>query len=170
MRVLSTLNREDLKPNARVALHRSSHSVVDILPADTDAAALGIGVFVDARKLWYQAPFLTPIFIMFGAAVALTGVFSLRPIDEALAYNETSHALHSVFATIAGFSFTIGAIAFGFFEKSRKGKIACFAAAVIATLLSVLMAFLPDFQGLLQRLMFMATFSWLIIFIPSRAL
>mmetsp|Transcript_9619 Transcript_9619/g.16152 ORF Transcript_9619/g.16152 Transcript_9619/m.16152 type:complete len:417 (-) Transcript_9619:63-1313(-) len=38
VRVLSTLNREDLKPNARVAVHRSSQSVVDILPADTDAA------------------------------------------------------------------------------------------------------------------------------------
>lgn len=38
VRVLSTLNREELKPNARVALHRSSHAVVDILPPDTDAA------------------------------------------------------------------------------------------------------------------------------------
>ena len=38
VRVLSTLNREDLKPNARVALHRSSQAVVDILPADTDAS------------------------------------------------------------------------------------------------------------------------------------
>jgi 26S proteasome regulatory subunit T3 len=38
VRVLSTLNREDLKPNARVALHRSSQSVVDVLPADTDAS------------------------------------------------------------------------------------------------------------------------------------
>ena len=38
VRVLSTLNREDLKPNAQVALHRSSQAVVDILPADTDAA------------------------------------------------------------------------------------------------------------------------------------
>ena len=36
--MLSTLNREDLKPNARVATHRSSGAVVDILPADTDAA------------------------------------------------------------------------------------------------------------------------------------
>lgn len=35
---LSTLNREELKPNARVALHRSSQSVVDVLPADTDAS------------------------------------------------------------------------------------------------------------------------------------
>lgn len=32
------MNREDLKPNAQVALHRSSQSVVDILPADTDAS------------------------------------------------------------------------------------------------------------------------------------
>ncbi len=38
VRVLSTLNREELKPNARVALHRSSQAVVDILPADTDAS------------------------------------------------------------------------------------------------------------------------------------
>jgi len=38
VRVLSILDREDLKPNARVALHRSSQAVVDILPADTDAA------------------------------------------------------------------------------------------------------------------------------------
>ena len=32
------MNREDLKPNARVAIHRASQAVVDILPADTDAA------------------------------------------------------------------------------------------------------------------------------------
>ena len=38
VRVLSTLDREQLKPNARVAIHRSSQAVVDILPADTDAA------------------------------------------------------------------------------------------------------------------------------------
>eukprot|EP00997_Jenningsia_sp_PLL12_P000465 NODE_1069_length_1295_cov_101.816212_g879_i0.p2 GENE.NODE_1069_length_1295_cov_101.816212_g879_i0~~NODE_1069_length_1295_cov_101.816212_g879_i0.p2 ORF type:complete len:101 (+),score=12.07 NODE_1069_length_1295_cov_101.816212_g879_i0:213-515(+) len=38
VRVLSTINREELKPNQRVALHRSSHAVVDILPPDTDAA------------------------------------------------------------------------------------------------------------------------------------
>jgi 26S proteasome regulatory subunit T3 len=38
VRVLSILNRENLKPNARVALHRHSQAVVDILPADTDAA------------------------------------------------------------------------------------------------------------------------------------
>ena len=38
VRVLSTLDREQLKPNARVAIHRQSNAVVDILPPDTDAA------------------------------------------------------------------------------------------------------------------------------------
>eukprot|EP00361_Fabrea_salina_P000118 CAMPEP_0202431772 /NCGR_PEP_ID=MMETSP1345-20130828/6546_1 /ASSEMBLY_ACC=CAM_ASM_000843 /TAXON_ID=342563 /ORGANISM="Fabrea Fabrea salina" /LENGTH=388 /DNA_ID=CAMNT_0049043579 /DNA_START=30 /DNA_END=1196 /DNA_ORIENTATION=+ len=38
VRVLSTLNREQLKPSSSIALHRHSHSVVDILPNETDAA------------------------------------------------------------------------------------------------------------------------------------
>jgi len=36
-RVLSTLNREELKPSASVALHRHAHSVVDILPPEADS-------------------------------------------------------------------------------------------------------------------------------------
>lgn len=36
VRILSTLDREKLKPNVSVALHRHSHSVVDILPPESD--------------------------------------------------------------------------------------------------------------------------------------
>merc|ERR1719223_1457615 len=38
VRVLSTLDREQLKPNASVALHRHSHAVVDILPPEADSS------------------------------------------------------------------------------------------------------------------------------------
>lgn len=37
VRILSTLDREELKPNASVALHRHSHSVVAILPPESDS-------------------------------------------------------------------------------------------------------------------------------------
>merc|ERR1712137_607096 len=37
VRVLSTLDREKLKPNTSVALHRHSHSVVNILPPESDS-------------------------------------------------------------------------------------------------------------------------------------
>ena len=37
MRVLFTINREDLKPNALIATHRSHSScIVEVLPPDTD--------------------------------------------------------------------------------------------------------------------------------------
>lgn len=38
VRILSTLDREKLKPNTSVALHRHSHSVVDILPPESDSS------------------------------------------------------------------------------------------------------------------------------------
>jgi 26S proteasome regulatory subunit T3 len=38
VRVMSTLNREDLKPNTQVAVHKYSGAVVGILPPDTDSA------------------------------------------------------------------------------------------------------------------------------------
>ena len=38
VRILSTLDREQLKPNSSVALHRHSHSVVDILPPESDSS------------------------------------------------------------------------------------------------------------------------------------
>lgn len=38
VRILSTINRELLKPNSSVALHRYSNSVVDVLPSEADSA------------------------------------------------------------------------------------------------------------------------------------
>ncbi len=37
VRVLSTLNRELLKPSGTVAIHKFSHAIVDILPPETDS-------------------------------------------------------------------------------------------------------------------------------------
>ena len=37
VRVLSTINREDLKAGGSVAMHKTSHAVVDILPPEADS-------------------------------------------------------------------------------------------------------------------------------------
>lgn len=47
VRVLSTLNRELLKPGASVALHRISHSLVDVLPPEADSS---IQLLTDSEK------------------------------------------------------------------------------------------------------------------------
>ena len=58
MRILSTLDREQLKPNVSVALHRHSHSVVDILPPESDSTiqvreglCTGLYGFVSYREI-----------------------------------------------------------------------------------------------------------------------
>ncbi|KAL6580225.1 26s proteasome regulatory subunit 6B [Orobanche minor] len=38
VRILSTINRELLKPSASVALHRHSNALVDVLPPDADSS------------------------------------------------------------------------------------------------------------------------------------
>ena len=38
MRVLSTLDRELLKPNSSVALHKHSNALVDVLPPEADSS------------------------------------------------------------------------------------------------------------------------------------
>ena len=47
VRILSTLNRELLKPNSSVALHRHSNALVDILPPEADSS---ITMLSDAER------------------------------------------------------------------------------------------------------------------------
>jgi 26S proteasome regulatory subunit T3 len=51
VRVLSTLDREKLKPNTSIALHRHSHSVVDILPPESDSS---ISLMVEKPTVTYH--------------------------------------------------------------------------------------------------------------------
>merc|ERR1719324_2094681 len=47
VRILTTLDRELLKPSSSVALHRHSNALVDILPPEADSA---ISLLTDAEK------------------------------------------------------------------------------------------------------------------------
>ena len=51
VRILSTLNRELLKPSASVALHRHSNALVDVLPPEADST---ISVMSSAERLAMQ--------------------------------------------------------------------------------------------------------------------
>ncbi|GMH68080.1 hypothetical protein TrVE_jg2771 [Triparma verrucosa] len=51
VRILSTIDREDLKPNTSVALHRHSHSVVDVLPPESDST---VQLMAEKPKVSYK--------------------------------------------------------------------------------------------------------------------
>ena len=53
VRILSTLDREMLKPNTSIALHRHSHSVVDILPPESDST-VKLMEERDVQRYWWH--------------------------------------------------------------------------------------------------------------------
>lgn len=99
----------------------------------------------------------------FGLGLVLTGIFRHAPIVEGVIFDATADKLHSLFATVVGFSFTFFAISTAFIEKAVKHRVVDISVGVIATILSMFMGDLPDYSGIWQRAIFIISFAWLIL-------
>jgi len=99
---------------------------------------------------------------IFGLSLMLTGIFHHAPIIDGFIFNSIEDKLHSIFATIVGFSFTIYAVSSAFIEKTVRYRIIDIAVGFTATILSVLMSCLPNYSGIWQRAIFVISFVWLI--------
>ena len=100
--------------------------------------------------------------LFFGLGLSLTGIFSLAPIDESMDYNLLHHELHSIFASVTGFSFTLLAISTAFIEKSIQAKTIAVAIGLLATLWSLLIFQNPSFAGIWQRCIFVFCIGWML--------
>jgi hypothetical membrane protein len=100
---------------------------------------------------------------VFGLGLVFTGVFHHAPIIEGIVYNSMEDNLHSIFASIVGFSFTVYAISSAFIDKDVKHKVIDIIVGITATSLSVLMGYMPDYSGIWQRMIFIISFTWLIL-------
>lgn len=109
-------------------------------------------------RFWFHKILLS----IFGLSLALTGIFHHAPIIEGVIFNSFEDKLHSIFATIVGFSFAIYAMSSAFIEKAVRYRIIDIAVGFTATILSVLMSYLPNYSGIWQRAIFIISFLWLI--------
>ena len=123
---------------------------------------LGLGSIWAGRGLmygfWVQRISLT----LFGLALAMSGFFSHAPIDPSLDFNLQEDQLHSVFANITGISFTILAVSMVFMLKERKDQVLAWTMALISVLISLGIFLIQDLAGVFQRILFVASFAWLI--------
>jgi len=118
---------------------------------------LGGGIVIDGVRTFRVA--LLP-FILFGAAMAVAGIFPHKPIDTSLNFNSTYHNIHGIIASVAGTVITIGFIWQGFRTNGRQ-RIVCFYMAVVAIVFPILMLNIPSFQGVIQRGMYLQILGWL---------
>ncbi len=79
---------------------------------------LGIACVIEGwtnlKGYWFPKIILT----IFGVSLLSTGIFRHAPINENIAFNMQEDQLHSLFASITGFSFTMLAFSATFIERS----------------------------------------------------
>ena len=97
---------------------------------------------------------------LFSISLILTGVFRHASLIQSVTSIVWQDQLHSVFATLTGFSFVLLATGHGFMARNKQ-RIYGFILATIATAISLLMVVFSNYAGLLQRLMLLMAFMWL---------
>ena len=133
----------------------------------TGFLTLGLGILIDSYKI-KSYPIIP--FALFGIFMAMAGIFPHKPIDPNISYNHTSHSLHSLSATLAGISMSIGFMWQGFLALTRTQKAMCFYLAIACFVFPMLMLALSDYQGLLQRSMYLQVFAWLWVMFPTKTI
>jgi hypothetical membrane protein len=119
--------------------------------------------FVAAQKVSY--PDL--LIMLYGLAILLSGFFSTEPFIKGVSFSVQESNLHSLFAMLAGISFSLGI----FYRlvmaptPAEKWLHAIFLALVIGTSLLFGLSengILPLAKGVVQRSLYLVSFIWII--------
>ena len=126
--------------------------------------AFGLGIVIEwlRHRSWVTIPFL-----LFGIFIIAAGLLPHRPINLAVPYNEIIHRLHSVMASAGGIAVTLGFLWQGLRESAIKKRIFDLYMASICLIMPMAMFSIPEFQGLIQRLMYVQVFIWMWFFFPN---
>lgn len=100
---------------------------------------------------------------IFGLSLIMTAFFPHAPLVENVPVNLLFDEIHSIFASITGFSFTLLAVGHGIVSRGKQ-QFGGFIMAAIAMLVSIGMMTFPPFMGILQRIMFISAFGWLFFY------
>lgn len=126
-----------------------------------NAVFISLGFFTMIAALLYLQSlwFHKVILIIFGLSLIMTALYRHAPISLELSFNPREDDLHSVFASVCGYSFVIFAIAISFVEKTSHRPILTLAVGIGAAMLSLAMFLVPGYMGVWQRIICMTFLS-----------
>ncbi len=115
---------------------------------------------VSLRSVWARGA--NWLHAAFGVLMVATAAFSHRPWEVDARFDPVEDILHSFTATAMGFAFALGVLVRLLQREKHDLYSRAFdvAALVIATVIPILMAYLPAMDGLIQRLMFLTAYLW----------
>ena len=103
--------------------------------------------------------------LIYGLAILVSGLFSTKPIEVGIEYSELESQIHSYSAQIAGMAFSIGLLIYGLTETDYNLKIIHFVTFGFVVGLSALFGLMNSNVGIIQRIMYLGSFAWLIFFL-----
>jgi hypothetical membrane protein len=120
--------------------------------------------FFAAQKVFY--PDL--LIMLYGLAILLSGFFSTEPFIKGLSYSLQESRLHSLFATVAGISFSLG-ILWRLFTAPTPGEKVLHVIFLVLVMGTSFMfglsenGVLPVAKGIVQRSLYLVSFTWLLL-------
>lgn len=127
---------------------------------------LGAAVAFDGAKS-FRRPLLP--FIAFGILFAAAGIFAHRPITQGVAFVPWVDSAHSALASLSGVALTVGFVWQAIRAASAAYRLLAIALAGACVRLPLLMLANPQYQGAIQRLMYLAVFAWFWVYYPKNA-
>ncbi|MCA9934346.1 MAG: DUF998 domain-containing protein [Ardenticatenaceae bacterium] len=123
-----------------------------------------VGKFAAARKVFSPDLFV----VLYGLAVLMSGFFSARPFLADMPYSVQEDTLHSLFAQAAGILFTLGILFHLIVAASPQEKQFHTVFLFLVVGASILFkldetAVLHLGQGLVQRVLYLVSFMWLLV-------
>lgn len=131
-----------------------------------DIVFVCLGIMAIITTFFTRILYLQLIGGIFGLSLVMTAFFPHAPLVASVPANLLQDQIHSVFASITGFSFTLLAIGQGVMSRGSQ-RVGGIVLAGIAIIISIGMMAFPSFMGLLQRLMFVSAFGWLLFYMET---
>ncbi|TAE30898.1 MAG: DUF998 domain-containing protein [Candidatus Kapaibacterium sp.] len=102
--------------------------------------------------------------LVYSLGVGLTGIFCTKPFFHTETYSLLQENLHSTFAQIAGIALTVGVLVQLFSSTTTTEKFVnlIFLLAIIG--LSASFGLVQQYQGIVQRVLYLTSFIWLVKF------
>ena len=104
--------------------------------------------------------------LIYAIGILLAGIFCTRPFVDGIPYSEVEARLHSSFASIAGFALSATLLLY-FLTDHRRRKLLHLISLFLVLGLSITFGLLSSCTGIVQRILYLVGFSWLIFIYNS---
>ncbi|MFZ4543684.1 MAG: DUF998 domain-containing protein [Saprospiraceae bacterium] len=123
---------------------------------------LGFGLLLSAGIITNGLTWRTSPIFVYSCCVALTGIFCAKPFFHFDNYSALQATIHAALAQLAGATFTLGILLQFFYAPNNNEKWIHFVFIILVMGLSASFGLLKNYQGIVQRLLYIASFIWLL--------